>query len=363
MTAVRVDQDLLRARNAVVITFATSGIAFASFASRTPAVREALGPDDRAAGPAPALHVGGVYRGPSAVRRSCTGSARPSACSGAPSRSGSASGSRRWASRAAPSLPRRVGLVLVGLGIGVWDVSMNVEGADVERRLDRSLMPRLHAAFSLGTVAGAGVGTVTAAAAIPIAAQVGAIAVLSPLLMIWSTRRFLARTTSAVEQGDQGFGCAAGVAGAAHAARRAPGARVRVHRGVGQRLDRGGARRRPRVERDDRRGRVRLFVAAMTVGRLAGCALLERFGRVGVLRATAACALVGLLMVSWAAPRRSRSSGAVLGRGGVVRHPVDECCGRRPARAAVRVAGYLHRLHGVPRGPAVVGLLARTTES
>jgi hypothetical protein len=45
--------------------------------------------------------------------------------------------------------------VLIGLGVGIWDVAMNVEGADVERRLDRSLMLRLHAAFSLGTMAGA----------------------------------------------------------------------------------------------------------------------------------------------------------------------------------------------------------------
>src|SRR5690349_24796910 len=43
VTSVRADQGLLRARTAVVVTFATSGIAFASFASRTPAVREALG--------------------------------------------------------------------------------------------------------------------------------------------------------------------------------------------------------------------------------------------------------------------------------------------------------------------------------
>ena len=35
---------------------------------------------------------------------------------------------------------------------------MNVEGADVERRLGRTIMPRFHAAFSLGTVLGAGIG-------------------------------------------------------------------------------------------------------------------------------------------------------------------------------------------------------------
>ena len=52
----------------------------------------------------------------------------------------------------------QVGLFLVGLGTGTWDVAMNVEGAEVERRLGRSIMPRFHAAFSLGTVGGAGVG-------------------------------------------------------------------------------------------------------------------------------------------------------------------------------------------------------------
>ena len=78
---------------------------------------------------------------------------------------GGAFSRRRWGSPASASGCRRPsvavvapGLVLVGLGMGVWDVAMNVQGADVERRLGRSLMPRLHAAFSLGTVAGAGVG-------------------------------------------------------------------------------------------------------------------------------------------------------------------------------------------------------------
>ena len=35
---------------------------------------------------------------------------------------------------------------------------MNVEGAEVERGLGRSIMPRFHAAWSLGGIAGAGVG-------------------------------------------------------------------------------------------------------------------------------------------------------------------------------------------------------------
>ena len=35
---------------------------------------------------------------------------------------------------------------------------MNVEGAEVERRLGRTVMPRFHAGCSLGTFVGAGIG-------------------------------------------------------------------------------------------------------------------------------------------------------------------------------------------------------------
>ena len=52
-------------------------------------------------------------------------------------------------------LPVVVGLFLIGYGNGTWDVAMNVEGAAVEQRLGRTIMPRFHAGFSVGTVAGA----------------------------------------------------------------------------------------------------------------------------------------------------------------------------------------------------------------
>ena len=50
------------------------------------------------------------------------------------------------------------GLFLVGLGIGVFDVGMNLEGAEVERLLGRAIMPHFHAAFSGGTVVSALIG-------------------------------------------------------------------------------------------------------------------------------------------------------------------------------------------------------------
>ncbi len=48
-----------------------------------------------------------------------------------------------------------LGLFVFGVGMGQWDVAMNLEGAGVERLLGRTIMPRYHAGFSLGTVAGA----------------------------------------------------------------------------------------------------------------------------------------------------------------------------------------------------------------
>ena len=58
------------------------------------------------------------------------------------------------------------GLFLFGSGVALWDVAQNIEGADVERRLRRTIMPRFHAAFSggafLGALLGAGLAAIDA---------------------------------------------------------------------------------------------------------------------------------------------------------------------------------------------------------
>ena len=51
--------------------------------------------------------------------------------------------------------PVVVGLFALGVGTGSWDVAMNVHGAAVERHRARAIMPRFHAGFSIGAVAGA----------------------------------------------------------------------------------------------------------------------------------------------------------------------------------------------------------------
>jgi MFS family permease len=71
-----------------------------------------------------------------------------------------------------------VAFVVVGFGIGLLDVLINVEGAAVERAARRTLMPMMHAAWSIGVAAGAGIGAACAALGIAPAAQMVAEAVL-----------------------------------------------------------------------------------------------------------------------------------------------------------------------------------------
>jgi fucose permease len=185
--------DVLAARNAVAATFALNGFAFATWASRIPSVRDVLdlGPG-RLGLLLLSVSVGSLLALPT---------------SGA---SVQRFGARRVVVVAAlvevvgllllavgVGLVQTVGVVaaglfLVGIGTGTWDVAMNVEGAEVERRLLRSVMPRFHAAFSLGTVAGAAVGSLMAYLDVGVAGHVSAVAVLVAVLSGYSARGFLA---------------------------------------------------------------------------------------------------------------------------------------------------------------------------
>ncbi|MFM7029726.1 MAG: MFS transporter [Micrococcales bacterium] len=53
--------------------------------------------------------------------------------------------------------------VCSGLLMGITDVSLNVDGTALEAETGRTLMPRMHAGFSLGTLIGAGWGSLAAA--------------------------------------------------------------------------------------------------------------------------------------------------------------------------------------------------------
>ena len=71
-----------------------------------------------------------------------------------------------------------VAFVIVGLGIGALDVLINVEGSAIERAAGRTLMPMMHAAWSIGAAAGSGIGAACAALGVSPAAQLITEAVL-----------------------------------------------------------------------------------------------------------------------------------------------------------------------------------------
>jgi MFS family permease len=64
-----------------------------------------------------------------------------------------------------------VAFVVTGTGIGMLDVLINVEGSGVERTAGRTLMPMMHAAWSIGAAVGSGVGAACAALDVTPAAQ------------------------------------------------------------------------------------------------------------------------------------------------------------------------------------------------
>ncbi|MGZ5295275.1 MAG: MFS transporter, partial [Actinomycetota bacterium] len=97
------------------------------------------------------------------------------------------------------------------------------------------------------------------------------------------------------------------------------------------------------------------FVAAMTAGRLVGTTLLDRFGRVPVLRATAAAAILGILLVVYGGHPVLVCTGIVVwGLGASLGFPVGmSAAADDPNRSAARVSvvatiGYAAFLGGPP---------------
>ena len=86
------------------------------------------------------------------------------------------------------SVPALAGCLFVtGMGIGVWDVAMNVQGHAVERARHRVLMPGWHAAYSFGSVGGALFGAACAALDVPVRVQLPVTSVLAVAVLAATT--------------------------------------------------------------------------------------------------------------------------------------------------------------------------------
>jgi hypothetical protein len=336
----------------VIVAFALNGFLFASLVSRIPDVRSGLELSNGSLGLLLlAIAVGSVAALPSAgamiSRSSAVDVVRLGCALGVVGLLAVAIG----VTAAHAAWVAAIGLLCYGAGTSIWDVAMNVEGAEVERRLGRSIMPRFHGAWSVGSIAGAGVGIPMAALRVPLPVHLGVLGVAALALALRGTRAFLPavevdehapRQRSAwLEPRTLALGLMllafAVVEGSANdwlALALVDGYHVAHWVGVS-----GYA----------------LFVCSMTVARLVGPVVLDRFGRAPVLWATAATGALGILLVVYGSVLALVALGIVVwGLGASLGFPVGmSAAADDPARAAARVSvvstiGYGAFLGGPP---------------
>src|SRR3954451_9868033 len=249
------------------------------------------------------------------------------------------------------------GLVLVGIGTGVFDVGMNLEGAEVERFLGRAIMPHFHAAFSGGTVISALIGAGLSFLHVSVVVHLVGVVVLLLGVTPWFLRAFLPR---AVERDESGAEVRSGAGiGAAWLEPRTLLIGVVV---LAAAFTEGTANDWVAVALSDGYGLERwvgvvgfaVFLTAMTAGRLLGTRVLDRRGRVPVLRVLFVSAVVGCLFVVFGGPVLAFVGAAIWGIGASLGFPVGmSAAADDPRRAAARMSvvstiGYTAFIAGPP---------------
>jgi MFS family permease len=367
-------------RNAVFVIFALSGVLLASFAARLPAARDALDIDPGQVGllivcislgailglvvaPAASHMLGSRGGMAGAIVFASVGLAL------------SGLGATLWGNIAVTV----IGLGMLGLGNGAVDVMMNVSGASVERRIGRTLMPLMHACFSIGTVIGALVGAGAAALDIPAWLHLAVVAVFLVVAAVIAVRFVPDRVELPEEE------AAAQASGPRTALttgqrfRRSVVARIVVWRDVtlvmigvvmlGMAFAEGSANDWITLAAVDDHGTTKaqgalvldVFLVAMTLGRIAGGPVVDRLGRVWAIRITAGLGVVGLLLFILGGHPTVFVAGAVFwGLGASLGFPLGMSAAADDERnattrvAAVAMIGYLAFLGG----PPFIGFLA-----
>lgn len=215
-----------------------------------------------------------------------------------------------------------IGTTIWGLFIGSADVVTNIEAAANEREIGKTLMPLMHAFFSIGTVLGALAGTLGAAAGWTVLANLAVVVAVSAVIIAWAVRHIPERAELAAE--------------AEHLPLRE---RIKVNArawrdpiailiGIGVLANgfaEGGAGDWLAIGAVDGHGLTEamgaflfgVFVTGMTVVRLIGGPIVDRWGRVWALRVSAVCALAGICLFIWSDVFAAIAIGALLWGGGV----------------------------------------------
>ncbi|MDV6284403.1 MFS transporter [Rhodococcus jostii] len=256
-----------------------------------------------------------------------------------------------------------LGLAFTGAGFGMCEVALNVEGAAIEKRMGRSFLPSLHGAFSLGTLAGAGLGAIAELFDVPVPVHLGVLAVV----VVGSSVSVVALLPPATGREVGRTRRRSGTSGGPTVWR---GSRI-VLLGLialGMAFAEGSANDWLPLGIVDGYGVGSatgaafyvVFVAAMTSGRLLGGRVVDRYGRAATVRWSAALAVAGVLIVILAGNLVLAAFGCALwGVGVALGFPLALSAaadsGADAARrvSAVSTLGYMAFLVG----PPLLGLL------
>ena len=254
-----------------------------------------------------------------------------------------------------------IGLALMGMGMSATDVMMNVEAAAVEQAFERTLMPLFHAFFSLGTVAGAGLGVLMAVWNVGVAWHlwiVGALVLAAGLLALRAVPVRETMHDDPATPTSRRVRLTEQRAGWGDPPTYAIGAIM-----LGMAFAEGSANDWLTIAMVDGHGETEavgaialtVFSVSMTVFRVIGGPLVDRIGRVWTLRILAVAAGVGLVMFILAPNLPIAFVGVALwGAGASLGFPLGmSAAADDPAKAAASVSaaatiGYLAFLCGPP---------------
>jgi len=355
-----------RAMFGVFVAFALNGVAVATWISRLPAIRDILGLS--------VTQVGLVIFGMSAGAIIGLLGAAAVIHRFGPRRTivltfvvgGSALGLLALATTVIPVFALAIAaMAIFGVAWSICDVAMNVEGTVVERDMKRTLMPWFHAAWSIGSVSGAAIGA--GAAALRLVPGIH-FAVIGVVLLIVAALipRLLPRAVdlaAAAEAEGERTGFRAQLAALTEPRTLLLGVLV-----LGMAFSEGSANDWLTVAMKAERGfddsqaalLFGVFSVAMTAGRIAGVPLLDRFGRVPVLRVAVLMAAAGLATVILVPYTPVMIAGIVVwGLGAALGFPVGmSAAGDDPIGAAARVSAVATVAYcAFLVGPPVIGFV------
>jgi MFS family permease len=369
-------RQLRHARVAVALCFFLNAVLYANLVPRLPEVKADLGLSNSSLGAAlAALPLGALLAGLASAPLIRRFSSARIATSGLV-----LLGLAVWAVAVAPNWPALAAALLVAGALdAVVDVAQNAHGLRVQRRYGRSILNGLHGIWSIGAVSGGLLGSVAAGLAIPLVVHLGVSALVFGVLALLAFRALLPGDDDA--DGDADRDADAATDGEeTPAVQRAPGRRspvlalaaLGVLAACGAFVEDAGASWSALYLRTELAAGAAAaglgFVAlqgAMTVGRLTGDRVVDRFGQRRVVRVGGALTAAGM---GWALAFPSvptTLAGFALAGLGVatlvpaVYHAADELPGLRRG-TGLAVINWLLRI-GFLLSPLAIGVLADFT--